>query len=34
MLEKKKITPDEKFKGKGNEILSITGSWFITKNKL
>jgi hypothetical protein len=34
MLEKKKIIPSEKFKAKGNEILSIIGSWFITKNKL
>jgi hypothetical protein len=30
-LENGELTLDEKFKGKSNEILSITGSWFITE---
>jgi mannosyltransferase OCH1-like enzyme/SAM-dependent methyltransferase len=32
MLENNKISLDEKFKAKSNEILSITDSWFITKS--
>ncbi|MDR2358239.1 MAG: hypothetical protein LBD87_00375 [Prevotellaceae bacterium] len=34
MLENNKIPLDKKFKTKSNEILSITGSWFITRKKL
>jgi hypothetical protein len=34
MLAKNEIVLDEKFKTKGDEILSITGSWFITRKIL